>query len=251
MNKDLYNAEKRQLLLARLQLPAQSLTWSKPKPQPPEKAQPPFMLQISAQHNSVLNNGLELRIRPAYYDIIESDRGRTPYTSLTMFDLRTAYFDGKMRFRSFNLLTIENMNIALTDLPGDGGYAWKLSSGFEQRDFACFECTLFYFDGGIGSSMRSNNGLMAYGMIEARIQSNEQNRGNIAITPRTGALYDMSSWWRSSLLLGYRFFPDSSHDGEPVINFENRFGDSRWWDIRLEYQKYGSEQYSLRVAFFW
>src|SRR5436305_10058358 len=41
-----------------------------------------------------------------------------------------------------DLVEVETLNLSQTNLPGDGGNAWKIKFGFEQQDLSCDNCTV-------------------------------------------------------------------------------------------------------------
>lgn len=253
MDKSLYNSEKRQLLTRRLQLPPNNPSAMEvaQAPPAPHETQPPFLLQIAALNNSSFDAGLELRIRPAYYDMLADDRGRSPYTSLSMFDLRLVYMGDQLRLRSLNLLNIENMNISNSDLPGDGGYAWKINSGFEQQNLACYQCTIFFAEGGIGKAVQPHTGVVLYSMLSGRAQTTAENSGTLAGTAKIGALIDISSNWRSGASFEYRKYLNGSEDGEPILRLENRFSVDNHWDLRLDFTRDVAEEVRAAATYYW
>lgn len=252
-DKDLYKPKKQRLLIQRLQLPAGSSTEvsSIAEPPAPHESQPPLLLQAAALNNSRFGSGVELRIRPAYYDMLADDKGRSPYTSLSMFDLRLIYIHDQLRFRSLNLLNIENMNISNTDLPDDGGYAWKINSGFEQQNLACNQCTVFFAEGGIGKAVQPFRGLMLYTLLNGRGQTSADNSGTLAGAVKTGALIDLSASWRSGLSYEYRKYLNGSADSEPILHFENRFSVDNHWDLRLDYTRDTANEVRAAATYYW
>jgi len=251
MDKTRYRPQKQQLLVERLRLPPLDISWPKLEPAPPHEGQPPFQLQTALLNNSRFGPGLELGMRPAYYDILALDTARVPYSSLTMFDLKLLYADDHIRLRSLNLLAIENMNISTTDLPGDGGYAWKLRSGFEQQDLSCYQCTVFFAEGGIGKAMKINSGAMVFAMLEGRGQSRAESSGTLAATARIGAIVDPIPGWRTEISLGNRSYLNGAKESDAVIRWSNRFGQSRDWDIRFDYEKHVAEEVKAAATFYW
>jgi len=251
MDKTKYRPQKQQLLIERLRLPALDISWSTTAPAPPHESQPPFRLQTTLLNNSDFGSGVEIGIRPAYYDILALDTGRVPYSSLSMLDLRLLYIDDRVRFRSLNLLTIENMNLSMTDLPGDGGYAWNLRSGFEQQNLSCYQCTIFYAEGGAGKAMPINRKAMLFAMLDGRGQSRAEDSGTLATTARVGAIIDPLRGWRTELSLGNRTYLNSSQKSETIIRWSNRFGYARNWDVRLDYEKHIAEEVRGTATFYW
>lgn len=251
MKKNHFGAQKQQLLLERMKLPIQNTAWIDIPVEPPHEGQPPSLMQASAIHNNHFGNELELRVRPVYYDMLETDQGRIPYSALSVADTRIAVIENRIRFKSLHLLTIENMNISKTGLPGDGGYSWRLSTGLEQQDLSCFQCTIAFGEGGIGKAVKMNPALLIFGMAEGRAQTRYRHNGKLAITGRIGAMIDIGPAWRSGISLGNRVYLDGSKSHEKVMTWENRIGNDHGWDIRLGYQRHIAKQVLLSASIYW
>ncbi len=246
-----FRREKQQVLAERLQLPAASPNWPDDRSQPPHTGQPPLLLQVSALNNNNWGNGAEIRVRPAYYDLLSLNAGRLPHSRLSMFDLRAVYLDSAARFRSLELVGIETLNLSRTGLEGDGGNAWKVRFGFEQQDLSCHSCTIFSVDGGVGKAIGINDRASAFAMIEGRLQSQANDSGMAAATARIGLLFDTDGMWKSEISLGARRYIDQARDTEPLVRWENRFGTRRDIDFRLTYEKNVAHEIKGSVSLYW
>ena len=246
-----FRQEKQAILAERLQLPAESPSWPDDHTQPPHVGQPPLLLQVSALNNSDWGNGAEIRVRPAYYDLLSLNAGRLPHSRLSMFDLRAAYIDNAFRFRSLEFVGIETLNLSRTGLEGDGGNAWKVRFGFEQQDLNCHSCTIFSVDGGVGKAIGINDRASAFAMIEGRLQSTADDSGMVATTGRIGFLLDADGMWKSEISLGARRYIDQAQGTEPLVRWENRFGTRRDIDFRLTYEKNVAHEIKGSVLFYW
>jgi hypothetical protein len=93
-------------------------------------------------------------------------------------------------------------------------------------------------------------------MLDARLQSprfETSTKGSelFALAPRIGLLGSVATWWRTSLSASYRVYLDGRDSGRPVIRLENRFGDSRLWDIRMIYERDGSNEVKGAISLYW
>jgi uncharacterized protein DUF4105 len=246
-----YRSARQALLGERLRLPAGESLWPTTQSAPPHAGQPPLLLQSSLVENSTAGTGLELRIRPAYYDFLALDAGRLPNSSLTMFDLRLLYDDQRVRFRSLELLDIETLNLSRTQLPGDGGNAWKIRFGFEQQDLRCEQCTVFSIEGGAGRALQLGDSVVAYGMLEGRAQTTSEDAGSLAASAKLGVALHLAKEWRARFSIGQRAYVNGSRSVDPIIRWENRFGSSRDWDIRLSYEKHKAQEIKASLSLYW
>lgn len=246
-----YAEDKRRLLVERARLPAKALDWPDRPAEPPHERQPPMLVQLSAERTSAFGNGIELRVRPAYDDVLAPDRGRTPYTGLAMFDLRLAVGADAVRFRSLHLLRIEQMNLARTDLPGDGGAAWRVLAGVEQEDLRCDTCAQGFIEGGTGKALRVGALGIAYGMFEGRAQSPDAGGTRLAGTGRIGAVVDLVAGWRSAVSLARRFDIDGERSRRTLANWENRIGAQPGWDVRFGVERNGANRAYLAWGTYW
>jgi hypothetical protein len=248
-----YNQEKQLLLLERLKLPARK---AQPLPssneiKPPHEGQRPVLNRVGVINNSNFGAGLEIRLRPAYYDLIAPETGRLPNSSLSVFDLKVAAFENEVILRQLDFLSIETLNIARTDLPGDGGLAWKFRFGLESQDLSCKGCTTFSVDGGAGLATEITKSLIGYATVEGRLQTKQHGSGMVAATPRIGLLGALGDQWKILVNIGYRTYLDERQSEEPIIKVENRFGDSRVWDIRASYEEHVARQFNLSFSYYW
>lgn len=250
------NQVKRELLLERLLLPPSSeVQGATPNYTnlPPHSGQRPFLTQLSAIRNQSFGNGLEFRIRPAYYDFLSLDYGRPQNSSVRIFDISMNFFKDKVFLRKWDLISIQTLNLSETGLPGDGGYAWNFETGVETVNLGCSNCTAFKIDAGFGKALELIDRNVLFAMVNARAQTKTKQAGQLAGTARVGILLNIlrSGAWKSELSLGYRDYIDTQEPQEQLIRWEHRFGFSQNWDIRASYEKHLVENWSLSYARYW
>lgn len=246
-----YQEVKRQLLAERLKLPSQKFSWEEVKVYPPSEGQRAVLSRFSFFQSRIFGDGVELRLRPAYYDFLSLETGRLPNASLSIFDLKLAAAANNFWVRQMDFIGIETLNISQTGLPGDGGYAWNFKAGVESLDLGCTSCLTFRIDGGVGKAAQINTWGAIYGMLEGRIQTPALESGTLALTPRLGALVTFSEKWKSHLLLGQRTYLNGSQTKLPIVSWENRFGNSRFWDIRLSYEEHVDQEVKASFSYYW
>jgi hypothetical protein len=225
---------------------------------PPHEAQPPGLVQVSPFYNQERGAGVDLRIRATYFDLLSLDAGRPSESALSMLDLRLAITEDRVWLRNLDLVKLETWDRSRSGLPGDGGLAWGLAVGAGEADLKCEDCTVFRVKGGIGRAreLGDTGRVIGLAMLDARLQSprfETRTKGSelFALAPRISLLGSVASWWRTSLSASYRVYLDGRDSGRPVIRLENRFGDSRLWDIRMIYERDGSNEVKGAISLYW
>lgn len=243
---------KKNLLRERLRLPAEEKAAEiTPLESAPHYGQRPVLTRASYLNSEKFGSGLEVRVRPAYYDFLSSDIGRLPYSALGIFDLTLNYLDQHLFLKEFNFIAIETLNPSLTGLPGDGGFAWKFKIGADNQDLGCTACTVARLEGGLGQALPLTPSLLLYGLVDGRVQSAIEGSGTLAVTPTLAALIHFSESWSTHLSAAVRYYLNGSRTSEPVIQVENRFGQYRNWDLRLGYYYHVDHQTKFSYSYFW
>ena len=94
----------------------------------------------------------ELHIRPAYHDLLNDDRGFTPFSEIDLFGLKVRYVPGDKKFmlEELKLASI----VSLTPWTSmEKPISWKFKAGyFGVKDVGCFHCHAGLFEVGAGMS---------------------------------------------------------------------------------------------------
>ena len=244
--------QHRQVMLARIRLPSKQIHWpERGVSRPPHEGQKPSMLRISASHNSQQGEGVQLSFRPAYYDHLSLDAGRLPYSRLSMLETEVMIRNGEVSLRKLDLVNIETLNLSRTGLPGDGGMAWKLRFGIDNPDLSCDRCNVFSVNGGIGRAAEISDALVAFAMLEGRLQSRDDFDRTVAVGGRFGVITREYGNWKGMANLGYQRYLDGSLSEEPFAELSARYGASRDWDIRLSYRKHLATEVNATFSYYW
>lgn len=164
-------------LATRYRLPPGSRPAAPQEPEAPDTGRPPGWLQLGWLHGSELGNALSLRVRPAYYDPLDTGSGHVPNAALSMGDLQLRVSSGSARVQRFDLMAIESVNPGLTGLPGDRGSAWKLRLGAEPVRPGCKDCLVARLQGDMGMGRRVAYGLFAAVYAGGAIQQSRGREG--------------------------------------------------------------------------
>ena len=244
-----YKIKRKQLLGEQLKLPPIRIDQPVNNNEPPHKGQAPSLFQMTAFYNERLEEGVHVRLRPAYYDLLSRDVGRRQYSSLSMFDLQVSFLDDGLKFHSLDLLKIDNLHVSETDIVSLSDYSWKIRLGFEPTDMSCISCTASFIEGGIGKAYSLGSNSALYAFIEGRAQS--KARRLLSGTPKIGWIRKVLDGWHSHASIGYRQYIDHSEDSNLITLFENRFGNDPNWDIRLKFEKHVASETSIALNYYW
>ncbi|MCG7497799.1 DUF4105 domain-containing protein [Vibrio sp. Of7-15] len=254
-NQDELNPEdkekKRTLLAKRFSLSTEEITWKKGTTLPPHQAQYPSLFQFSPVYHSEQDLGLDLRFRASYYDLLSLDAGRLPYSALSMFDLRLSYRDDQVTLKQWDLFNIINLNVSNTSLPHDGGYSWAIKANIENIDLTCNDCLVAGLSGGIGKSYELKKNTAIYAMLDGKIQAPDRERGYMKLGVKSGLVAQILPSWRTSFSAGYHYYLDNTDLHGHSLNWEQRFGTSKSWDIRTNLNYDGATEFGVSYGYYW
>lgn len=218
---------------------------------PPHTGPLAGMIRLGLLQNSQLGTGMELRFRPAYYDYLQPDIGHIANSNLTMLDVSAIYVNNRLTIRSLALVDIETLNVSRTQLPGDGGLAWKVKFGFESQNLSCQHCLAFNFTGGIGKASPITSNVTGYGMLDLIAQTKYKDSGTIRTVPRIGFIGSPVEGWKSNFTIGQQVYTNGSFPNQRLIRWENRIGNFRDWDVRISYEDHAARELQVAISTYW
>lgn len=244
---------KRELLLERLNLPASSGHDSVDYGlHAPAEGPRPFLLRLGTIQSLHFDDGIEFQFRGAYYDFLSLDFGRPKNSEVRVMDAAFVSFDKAVWMRKLDLISVTTLNLSQTGLPGDGGLAWRFSTGFENLNLSCRDCDLFKIEAGFGKGVTFLDQLTLYTMLDLRGQTPTSGSGQLAATPTAGVLINwfVSGVFNTELSAGYRGYLERDDANAEIFKIDNRLGLGRAWDIRASYEKHIDEWYRLAVSLY-
>ena len=249
-----FGAVKQQLLAERLKLPvsqgSEALTSHL---RPPHEGPRPFLTRLGAIQSTRFGSGTEFQFRTTYYDLLSLDFGRPKNSEVRTLDVTLDFVESAVWLRKADLISVSTLNMSQTGLPGDGGWAWNFTMGFESLHLACRDCTLFKVDAGYGKAFLIQDRQVFFVMMDARVQTPTAGSGQLAATPRAGALIDWlsSGVLKTELSIAYRAYIDRQDADGAIYRAETRLGFGRDWDFRAGYDKHFEEVSRLSVSRYW
>jgi hypothetical protein len=230
------------LLLARLRRPP-AMAPKAPAPEGlPHEGQKSSLLQTSWVGNSRLGSGVELRLRPAYHDYLTYAPGVVPGSELAFGDLRVMIRGSKIRLRSLDLVKVTALNLSPTGLARDGGAAWSLRFGVEDRLLSCQDCLVGFLEGGYGKATRLGEQTILYGLVKGRGTAGTEPGSHFSAGPSVGMIFGPERRWRANIETGAWQDLDGDRAFRPFAGAELRLGSWPHWDLRAraEWRKDGA-----------
>ena len=148
-------------------------------PAAPHNGRNPSLLRLSGKHLTSANKtGIQLLVRPAYYDALDAREGHVKNGQLAMGTIAASIYDDALRLDYFDLINISSVNNAVTYLPGDRGFAWKLRAGAIRQTESCDHCVIPRFSGSFGKARALfDQNMMIAGYVGGALQDNRNDAG--------------------------------------------------------------------------
>jgi len=114
----------------------------------------------------------DLHFRPAYHDLLNDDRGFTPFSEIQLFSftLRTVPREKNFVLEEIKLASV----VSLTPwTPMEKPISWKVLAGYlSPKDVGCFYCKVGHFEAGAGLSvyLDSSSHALFYGLLKLQAE---------------------------------------------------------------------------------
>lgn len=141
----------------RLRLPAGRVATQDDEPAPPEKANAPSWIQMGYGRRDQAVDTVFLRLRPAYYDVLDISGAQAGHSALSMGDIRIDNGKEGLVLTRLDLIAIDSVRPAVTGLPGDRGVGWRLRAGGEEDRIGCSRCSVGRIQADYSIGMKANN----------------------------------------------------------------------------------------------
>ncbi|MDQ7049622.1 MAG: hypothetical protein Q9M92_08790 [Enterobacterales bacterium] len=216
----------------------------------PHEGRSPSYTSFSWVNNQLYGDQLALKVRPAYYDSLDSGSGHIVNSSLSMaeFDIRIGKDSWYMT--QFNLFKVESVHSQTTGLAEDSGTTWNLRAAWVQLNSAN-EKTVFSIQGDYGTSFKTMDKLLISAFIGGGVQDKYKEYSNIFVRAGLTMHYNVNDRLR------FRF--DATHKeninaliaGQNIYSLNGRYQLSLNQDIRLYYQDDANREFGLSYGYYW
>ncbi len=238
-------------LSMRYELPPGTASVEEYIPESPDNGRPPGWFQIGAGWVDTLGGSVSLQVRPAYYDALDAGSGHIRNGALSMGNVRAEIFQDKVRIDSLDLIHIENVNPAISQLPRDKGTAWGLKIGAEQARIWCEDCLVARVQGDIGISRQFSQKIFAAVYMGGALQNERAGQGYGFGRGKVILITDPVPSVRVRLGYEYRFPMGADGSNYSVVNASARWAIDSRIDLRIQYAFDQEKQLNLGLGFYW
>lgn len=249
-NKKLKKMRKK-FLIARAKLPMGKVDKSEAQIQPIHKGQRPVLTRLSVGNWREGKPFYDFEVRPAYYDLLTPDTGRLPYSSLAIGRLEVRKIEDQFIIRELDFFNVSAFNLAQTDLPGDGSFAWKFKLGISSQALSCDTCQVANMKMGFGHAYELSKRIVPYYFIGPVLTSSLNEFGTTGSQSDLGAIVTFSESYRLLINKSFIKFYNELRTYQETFEVDQRFGSFRTWDIRLGYKYQNSSEYKLSYTYYW
>jgi hypothetical protein len=220
----------------------------------PSLGRNPSLIQLTGstifnKKDSSLNGAL--RIRPVYYDLLDSESHQVNNSSLSMGDLELGIYENGLRINKLDILSIDSMNSTNSGLPSDTKFGWRFRTGFEQERIYCYPCLIprIQSDIGIGNQILGPN-LFASAHLGGALQTDTDIDGIGFTRLSTTIIYRPIDELGIHLQHEERM---SFHNSTfyRTDNAEIRYSFNSNYDLRVKWENDHKQQLSLKFGYYW
>ena len=176
-----------------------------PDPPRPEEGHRSARLSVGLglKNNRIVHNDVfqEIKIRPAYHDLLDNDRGYVEGSQIVFGDLALRYYykDKRFKLQSLDLIDIVSL------YPIDDffkSFSWKISTGFDQELLAHGKEHLVYrINSGAGVALKNKLLGLYFLLIEGDLDVSDKfvHYFSLGVGPSAGIIKTFNKVWKASL----------------------------------------------------
>ncbi len=240
------------VLLYRFSLPPETTVKKTfEKPFAPHLAQRPGYVGVSAVHNQSFGSGVELRFRPAYFDFLSLDIGRSASGEFTVLDTAVVFNDQDYAVRRFDLLNVTNLAPSVTGISGDSGASWRFRAGVSSTNNGCMNCQRAMLEWQRGKAIKLSPRLTGFLLAGGKVQKPAGRDNPVALKLRAGVAGAVVPGLRIHAMVERH--EDTGRNGldRNRVLFDFRFAERSHWDVRFSYKRDVAEEFSLTAGYYW
>lgn len=246
-----HKAAKKALLLEMLKLSKNKpvVPVSVNTPDAPEKSQHSSMLQIGFGEKDS-HSLSSIAFRGAYFDLLNLDAGRTPYSQLFMLDVELQNSNQSTRINKLDVLHIKTFGLPQTGLPGDNRPSWSLRLGLDKPDLDCRDCLTPSLSGGYGKAFKPYKDLAINFNAKFRMAESTKDYGSAAAGAKLETIYSISRSQRAYFSYQRLEYIGSKSNTVESYSLEYRLGSQQFWDLRFKAKKAIAEELSVNLSYY-
>lgn len=246
-----FKSMRRKYLIERSKLPIGKVEASNARIEPIHKGQRPVLTRLSLGNWKNGEAFYDFEVRPAYYDLLSPDTGRLPYSSLAIGRMELRMIDNQILIRELDFFNVSAFNLAETDLPGDGSFAWKFKLGLTSQKLNCVDCQVLGMQMGFGHAIEVSPFLVPYFFVGPNLTSSKNDFGTVGSRSDIGFIFTLNKNYRVLINQSYLKNYNQNESYLESIEVDQRFGNFRTWDIRIGYKYQETGEYKLSYSYYW
>jgi len=248
-----HKENQRQLLIKRLQLAEGKMQQPRAdKSKPPHLGQRPSYTAAGIRSFEQGERKALVRIRPAYYDFMSLDIARKSHASFTLFDAEFEVDDdNEARVNRFDLVNLSNLNTQYSGIAIDKASSWQLRIAYRNVADDCNDCGAWSGQWDIGKSRKLTPGIAVFALAGVSLDESRNRTANGALHAQLGVTGSLHPLWRFHATANYTESFNHYQPFDTSFELENRFGNSRWWDIRVKVRRRDKLNTSLTAGIYW
>ncbi len=227
-------------LAERFKLPPSEGISNLAKPSP-DQGRASSLVQLGLAHSEAFGGATSLRVRPAYYDALDSDTTHVRNSALVMGDTQFFIKNGQVKLQKIDLIAIESANPGLTGLKGDKSVAWKVKLGAEQYQLGCMSCLVPRLQGDYGYGFMLSDHFYLAGYVGGGLQNDRFKHEDAFVRTSLDAIYRPTE--RFGVKLNYEERFNFNHEqNSRFIRSDLRYTFMTDYDIRATYEYQTTEE---------
>ena len=238
-------------LSQRYKLPSGVISVPDTKPMAPHLTRPLGYVSGGVNHLADGSSAFSLRVRPAYYDALDSEGGQVRNAELIMGDTWIDVRHGSVSLQKMDVVGVESANAGLSGLPGDAHSAWKIHAGLEREKPALYSPLVGRLHGDLGYGMNLTAKTFSAVYVGAALQNNVEGYGIGYAKLSVNLIYRANDALGLVLAHEQRRPFDDKRATYGVSEFEGRLALGRMSDIRFKYQHDEVNQYGIELGWYW
>lgn len=217
----------------------------------PDNGHAPSWVQLGIARTEDGHHSQTLRLRPAYYDALDAGSAQVKNGALSMGDIQLEYQQGKLSLRQLDLIAIDSVNPAVTGLPGDRGFGWKLKAGAEQDRLSCRHCLVGRLQGDIGVGRQLGSKWFASVYAGGAVQERSPDYGNAFARLSSTILFRPTSELGIRMAYEWRKPITSGKPSHSLSTLEVRRALGKDYDLRLSWERDRHDRLMLASGYYW
>ena len=216
----------------------------------PHLGHKPSYAQIGHKRGNTSNRYSLIRLRPAYYDQLDSGFGHIKGSSLSMLDTTFSVSNGKVDIEHIDILKIENLYGFSTKLPKDDKAAWTLQFGSTKMSNSCTNCLGYFAIAGSGYAASTFGGRVLFNAMGHIGSIGEKpNKDSIFLEPKLGInIYASNKLGFLFELSNRKFF--NLGKSQHIYQFMARYKLTEDFDVRGSFISDKSQSWEFNLGYY-